>query len=163
MLRLGTQCNIIREVQRLSPVDNFPISVMTVLSAERRPTDEALEHDGSQRPPIAIKRVALAGEDFGGDVVRGSDSRVSHDPTGFSPVVDLRPVAHSEVDLINGDRVPISRSARLALKELLVVVVVMKLVETSRKSEIRKLDMTTSIEEDIVGFDITYISVSRGK
>lgn len=105
---------------------------MTVLGTERRPANQTLEHDGTQRPPIAIERVALARKDLRGDVVGRADGGVSHDPTGLPPVVDLRPVAYSKVDLVNGYRVPVARSARLALEQLLVVVVVVQLMETSR-------------------------------
>jgi hypothetical protein len=72
----------------------------------------------------------VASEDLGGDVVRSSDSRVGHQSSGSSPVVDLGSVADRKVNLINSNRVAVARLVRSSLKELLVIVVVMKSVET---------------------------------
>lgn len=47
------------------------------------------------------------------------------------------------------------RLVRLALQELLVVVVVMELVEARGQAEVGQLDVAASIQEDIVWFDIT--------
>jgi hypothetical protein len=41
------------------------------------------------------------------------------------------------------------------LQKLLVVVVVVKAVETGRQTEIRKLDVSAAVEQDVVGLDIT--------
>src|SRR3569833_1024397 len=62
ILSRNTQLNIIREVQALSPVHNLPIGIVAVLGAERRPTNETFEHDGAERPPVAVKGVAVTGE-----------------------------------------------------------------------------------------------------
>lgn len=47
VLGFHTKLDIIREVQRLSPVDNLAVCIVTVLSAERRPSDQTLEHNGA--------------------------------------------------------------------------------------------------------------------
>lgn len=78
VLCLCAQGYVVREVQALPPVDNLAVRVMAVLSTERRPTDQALEHDSSQTPPIAVEAVAVASEDFGGNIIRRSDGGVSH-------------------------------------------------------------------------------------
>lgn len=133
---------------------------MAVLGTERWPSYQTLEHDRSQRPPIAIERITLTSEDFGGDVIRCTDSGVGHQSTRSSPVVDLSSVRDSEIDLIDGDGSPISGTIRFALQKLLVVVIVMKLMETSRKTEIRQLDVTTSIQKNIVWLDITKLTLA---
>lgn len=57
----------------LFPIDDLAVGLVGVLSAEGRPADEALEHDGSDRPPIAAEGVALASENLRGDVVWSSN------------------------------------------------------------------------------------------
>lgn len=47
ILCLDTECNVIWEVQCLSPVDNLAIRVMAVLGTERWPAHQTLEHDSS--------------------------------------------------------------------------------------------------------------------
>lgn len=64
---------LLREVQRLSPIDDLAIGVMSVLRAERGPADETFEHDSSNRPPVTSERVALTTEDFRGDIVGSAD------------------------------------------------------------------------------------------
>lgn len=115
----------------MPPVHNLAVSIMAVLGAEGGPSDKTLKHDSSKRPPIAIVCVTVAGEDFRSDIVRGTDSRVCHQPAGASPVIDLRSVADSQVNLVKRNRVAITRSVRFPLQELLVVVVIVELVEAS--------------------------------
>jgi hypothetical protein len=107
VLGLGTKRDIVREVQRLAPVYDLPVRIVAILGAEWWPADETLEHDGSEGPPIAVKRIAVLSEDLGCNVIRRADSRVRHQPTRSPPVVDNATVAHSQVDLVNCNRVPI--------------------------------------------------------
>jgi len=72
---------LLREIQRLSPIDDLTVGVMSVLGAERGPANETFKHDSSNRPPVAGERVALTAEDFRGDIVGSADSRVSQDTT----------------------------------------------------------------------------------
>lgn len=156
ILSLDAELDVVGEVERLAPIDNLAVRVVAVLGAERRPADQALEHDGAQRPPVAVERVAVPGEDLGRDVVGGSDGRVGHQPPRAPPVVDLGPVADRQVDLVDGDRVAVvARLVGLSLEELLVVVVVVQLVEAGRQAEIRQLDVAAPVEEDVVWFDIS--------
>lgn len=48
MLSLGTERDVVGEVERLSPIYDFPIRVMAVFGAKGRPAYETLEHDGTQ-------------------------------------------------------------------------------------------------------------------
>lgn len=73
--------NVFRKVESFAPVDDFAVRIMRVFGAERRPADETLEHDGSNRPPVAGEGVSFAGEDFRCNVVGCSDSRIGHDAT----------------------------------------------------------------------------------
>lgn len=104
----------------------------------------------------------MPGEDFGGNIIRGTDGRIRHQSPRSSPVVDNGSVAHGKVDLVEGDRVPVSPwPRRLALEELLVVVVIVQLVEARRQAEIGKFDVTAPIKEDVVRLDITIQQVSK--
>lgn len=67
---------VFREIERLLPAYNLAIGIVGVFGAEWRPTDETLKHNGAHGPPIAAERVALAGKDFGGYVIRCPNSRV---------------------------------------------------------------------------------------
>lgn len=99
-LRFIAERNIPRKVESVGPVHNLFISIMWIVSTERRPADKTLEHDGSHRPPVAAKWIALPAKNFWGDVVRGSNGGIGHDTTGFPPCVDLPTVGDSEIDLI---------------------------------------------------------------
>lgn len=131
ILRLGTQRNIVWEVQTLTPVDNLPVRVMAILRTEWRPTHQTLEHDSSQTPPIAVEAVSVPREDLGCNVVGSAHGGVSHQPSASSPIIDLGAIRHGQIDLVEGDRVTIARPIRFALQKLLVVVVVMELVKAS--------------------------------
>ena len=80
---------IFREVQCLLPVDNLSVGIMRVLGTEGRPADQALKHDSSDGPPVTAEGVALAIEDFGSDVVGGTNGRVSDATTRLAPSVHL--------------------------------------------------------------------------
>jgi hypothetical protein len=158
VLRLTPQNDVIGEVQRRSPADDLAISIMTTLRTERGPPDKALEHDSAQGPPIAVKGITVTCKDLGRDVVRSTNCGVRHNSARFAPVVNLRSVRDSEIDLVNGHRVAVSGFARLVLQKLLVVVVVVELVEAGGQTKVSQLYMTTSVQEDIVGFDITMVA-----
>lgn len=74
VLRIGAECYVIREVKSLSPVHDLAVGVVAILGAEWGPSNKTLEHDGTKRPPIAVKGVSMASENLGGDVVGSSDS-----------------------------------------------------------------------------------------
>lgn len=104
----------------------------------------------------------MPGEDFGCDIIGGTNGRIRHQSPRSSPVVDNGPVTHGKIDLVERDRVPVSPwPRRLALEELLVVVVVVQFVEARRQAEIGKFDVTAPIEEDVVRLDITIKQVSQ--
>lgn len=134
---------------------------MCLIGAERRPTDQTFEHDCSYRPPIAAERIALPAEDFRGNVIRGPYRRIRHDTARFAPGVDLPPIADCQVDLVQGDRVSVTRSTRRALEKLLVVRVLVLCVETSGETKVGELDVSTTIEKDIVGLDITILLLAN--
>jgi hypothetical protein len=71
-----------------------------LLSAERRPANETLEHDGADRPPITAVVVTLAAEDFWRNVVGCTDGGVGELSTRLTPCVDLGTVADSELNLV---------------------------------------------------------------
>jgi hypothetical protein len=93
-------------------------------------------------------------EDFRSNVVRSTNGGISHDSTRLSPIIDDASIAYSEVDLVKVDRVAVGRSSRLSLKKLLVVGTIMQLMKASRQTEISELDMSTTIEQNVVRFDI---------
>jgi hypothetical protein len=115
----------------LAPVNDLAIRIVSILSTERGPSNLALEHNRTQAPPIAILTVTVAAEDFWSNVIRSTDSRIRHNPTRLSPIIDHASVAHSKVYLVKVDRVPVSWSAGLSLEQLLVIGIVMQLVKAS--------------------------------
>lgn len=130
---------------------------MGLFGAERRPADQAFEHDGTNGPPIAAEVVSLAAEDFWRDVVGCTDSGVGKLTTGFPPCVDLCSVADCQLDLVHVHRVAVVaiRLVRAASEQLLVVAGVMLLVETCGQTEICQLDVTTTVQKNVIGLDIT--------
>ena len=60
----------------MSPVDDLSVRFVGRGRAEGRISDQALEHDGTKTPPVALLVVALLEEDLRGDVVWRSDSGV---------------------------------------------------------------------------------------
>lgn len=103
VLGLGTDLLVGRKVQVSGPVDNLAVCVVRLLGAERRPANKTLEHDGAHTPPIAAVVVALAAEDFGSNVVRGTDGRVSELAARLAPGVDLVAVTHRQLNLVKRD------------------------------------------------------------
>lgn len=160
VLGLGTKLLVGREVEVAGPVYDLAVGVVRLLSAERRPADKALEHDGTDGPPIAAVVVTLSTEDLGSDVVGCTDSGVRQLTTGLAPAVDLCTVADRELDLIDGDRVAvvaIRGLRRVARKELLIVGRLVFLMETGRKTEVSELNVSATVEKDVVGFNVTAV------
>lgn len=89
MLGFTRQSKFLREVKTLPPVHNLTVGIGSVFSAEWRPSNETLEHNGTDRPPIAQVGVPLTIEDFGSNVVWCSDGRVCHGTARLPPGVDL--------------------------------------------------------------------------
>ena len=142
------------EVERVWPIDDFAVGIVGVFGAERRPADKTFEHDCAGRPPVAGESVALTGENFGRDVVWGSDGGVGHDAAGFAPGVDLRAVADGKVDLVEGDGVAVARLVGGTFEELLVVGILVLGVEAGREAEVCEFDVAASVEKDVVWFYI---------
>lgn len=143
------------------PVDNLAIRLVRLVGTERGPANQALEHDGANGPPIAAVVVTPATEDLRGDVVGRSDRRIGKLTTGLSPFVDLSAVANSELDLVKGDRVAVLAVGLLGVtaEQLLVVGSFVLLVETRGETKVGKLDVSTAVEEDVVGFDVTAVTL----
>ena len=123
VLGIGAQLLVRREMQMPRPVDDLPIRIMRLLCAERRPSNQALKHDGPQTPPITPKVVALAGKDLRRNVIRCTDSRVRKLATRLAPRVDLLAVRDGELDLVEVDGLAVVAvgSVFAACEELLVV------------------------------------------
>lgn len=159
VLRLGAQLLIMGEVEVSLPIDDLPVRIVWFFCAERRPSNETLKHDGTYTPPIAGEVVSLAGENFRSYVIRGPDCGVRKLATRLAPRVDLLAVRNREVDLVEIDGIAIVANSTgtggLGRQQVLVVRRIMLLVETSREAEISKLDVTTTIKQDIVRFDVS--------
>lgn len=97
----------------------------------------------------------MACEDLGGDVVWRSDGGVSHQPSRSSPVVNLRSVADCEVNLVYGNRSSVTRAVGATLQKLLVVVIIVQTVESRGETKVSQLDVTTTVQQDVVGLDVT--------
>jgi len=73
----------------------------------------------------------MSSEDLRSNVIRCTNSGISHNSAGLSPVVDGTSIADGKVDLVEIDRITISRLVGLALQELLIVRIVVEFMETS--------------------------------
>lgn len=159
---LGANLLVWWEVQVPAPVDNLAIRVRWLLCAEWRPADETLKHDGAHGPPITSVIVAFARKDFGRNVVGCADSAVCELTARFSPGVDLVAIANSKLDLIDADGIAVlchGLGPHIG-HQLLVVGRGMFFVEACGESKVRKLNVSSSVKENIVWLDITSIDVS---
>jgi hypothetical protein len=100
VLCLGANLLVRGEVQVSWPIDNLAVGIVRLLCAERRPADQTFEHDCANTPPIAAVVVALSTEDFGSDVIGGTNSRVCKLTARLAPGVDLMAVADSQLNLV---------------------------------------------------------------
>lgn len=98
-----SKLNILREVEIRTPGDNLSICVMGIFGTERRPSDLTFEHDRTETPPIAIIGITMSTENFWSNIIGCTNSRVSHDSSRLSPVIDNASVANCEVDLVKID------------------------------------------------------------
>jgi hypothetical protein len=57
------------------PIDDLFVRIARILGAERRVSNQALEHDRTQRPPIALLAVPTHHEHLGRDIVWRPHSR----------------------------------------------------------------------------------------
>ena len=104
----------------------------------------------------------MAVEDFRRNIIRSSNSRVGHGTTGLSPGVDLSTVGYREVNrIIKVTRVAVPILGSRVLEKILVISVIVGLFASGRETKIGKLDVTTTVKQDVVGFDVTVrLSVS---
>lgn len=160
---LRRQYDLLREVQLCLPVDNLPVRLVSVLRAEGRPSNKTFKHDSSERPPIAFLAITVVEEDFRRDIIRCTDSRVSHEPPGLTPCINLVPVGDGQVDSVDHDGVAwpgrgirgCRRRGGRVLQQTLVPLLVMRFMKPSRETKVGELDMAIFVNEDIVGLDIT--------
>jgi hypothetical protein len=110
--RIAGQRKFLGEIQAFSPVDDLTVGIRGILGTERGPPHKTFEHDSTNRPPITKIGISLTIEDFGCDIIRCADCRISHGPAGFSPGVDLPTVRDCQVYRI----VEVSRVAILILR-----------------------------------------------
>lgn len=89
------------------PVHNLSVRLRALFCAERRPSDQAFEHDGSDTPPIAAEVVALSSEDLRGNVVWCAHCRESQLTSRLAPGIDLVAVADGQLNLIERHAVTI--------------------------------------------------------
>lgn len=112
-----------REGEVSLPVNDLAVGVVRLLGTEWGPTDQALEHDGSNTPPVTSLVVTLATENLRSNVIRRTDSGVGELPTRLAPGVDLVAVRYCQLNLIDTNGVPIRADGLRAvvLHEVLVV------------------------------------------
>ena len=144
------------ELQVAAPVYDLPIRDVRLFRTERRPSNQALKHNCPDTPPIAAKIVTFATENFGGDIIGGSNSGVSELTPRFTPSVDLIAIRNGQLDLIDGDTIAIlCQRLRFAHSlQLLVVGRGMLFGETGGKTEVGEFDVATTIQQNVVRFDI---------
>jgi len=73
----------------------------------------------------------MPSENLRSNVIGSTNGGISHDSTRLTPIVNDTSITDSKVDLIKIDGVAVTRLVGLALEELLIVRVVVKLMEAS--------------------------------
>ena len=155
VLSIAAQRLVGWEMQVARPVVDLAVRFRRLLGAERRPTDQAFEHDGADGPPVTRKVIALTAEDFRRDVVGRANGRVGQLAARLAPRVDLRPVRHGELDLVQARRVAIvARRPMSASEELSVIGRLVLFVKAGGKTKVGQLDVTTAIQQNVVGLDV---------
>lgn len=89
------------------PVYNLPVRVVRLFCAEWRPSNQALEHDSANTPPITSEVVTFAAEDLRRNVIWSTDCRVCQLSPRLTPSVDLVAVGDCKLDLVDGDRISV--------------------------------------------------------
>ena len=74
MPRITRKHNLLGEVEAVPPVDDLAVGIRRFLGTEWGPSDQALEHNRTNGPPITEISVALAVEDLRRNVVWGTNS-----------------------------------------------------------------------------------------
>lgn len=163
MLRITRKSEFLREIETFSPVHDLSVSICGLFRAEWRPSDKAFKHDRPDRPPIAKVSVSLSIEYFGSNVVWSANRRVSHRSTRLSPGIYLASVGNSQVDGViekSGIAVFVLRGGSIFQKRL-IIGIVMLLLAASRQSKVSKLDVSATIQKNIVRLDITVSASSQ--
>lgn len=146
MLRVTRKGELFREVEMFSPVHDLAVGISRLLSAEWWPSDKAFEHDCSNGPPIAKVGITLTMENFRGDIVWGTDSRVRHCSARFTPGIDLSSIGYSQVDSIREETgVSVLVLGGGISEKCLIISIVMLLLSTGRKTKVCKLDVAASV------------------
>lgn len=162
VLSFSAQPDVFREPQLVPPIDNLAVRVVRVLGAKRRVPDQTFKHDRAQRPPVALLAVPLLEEDLGRDVIRRADRRVGEFAPVRLPRRDRIFRIDRQVDRVDHDRVPAAvhrtrdrPSPFGTFQQALVVRRVVLFVEPGRETEIRQLDVSVLVDQNVVGFDVT--------
>lgn len=159
ILRFLTQVNVLRELQSLPPGKNLAVGIVGILRAERWVSAEALEHDRSERPPIAFVAVTLLQEDFWRNVVRSSHGRVGELSPVCLPSRNRILATQSQRDRVDCHRVSSSLRCTTGLiasvEKLLIVSRVVLLVEASGETKVRQFDVSARIDQNVVWLDVS--------
>lgn len=59
MLGQPADLDVVGKIEGLLPADDLPVNVLPVFGTERRPANEALEHDGAERPLDSLTALAF--------------------------------------------------------------------------------------------------------
>lgn len=110
ILGFRAQQDLLREIQLGLPVHDLPVGLVGILGTERRPSNEALEHDCTQTPPVAFLTVTRMEEYLRCNIIRGTHCGVRHQAAGSPPGVNLVTVRYGEVDGVYHHGVPRARS-----------------------------------------------------
>jgi len=135
VFRLMAKMYIVWKEKVFLPIDDLLVCVMSILRAEWWVSDKTFEHDGAERPPITLLAVALKEEDFGGNIIRCSNSRKSQLSTVRLPCCDLFAAGHGQMYWIYQDTITrwvLSIRRCLPIQQFGVVSRVMLFMETSR-------------------------------
>ena len=139
-----------RELQSFSPVHHLPVGFLRGFWAEGRVANEHLEHDDPQGPPVTALVIASLQEHLWSYVVRGPHRGVGQGSPFAFPSFCSSLGIHRIVCEVGG----------LDLWKISVVFSPVGFLQSCAQTKVRKLDVTSSIKEEVVWFDVPEMVLS---
>ncbi|KAH3665500.1 hypothetical protein OGAPHI_003686 [Ogataea philodendri] len=104
--------------------------------------------------------VTLVQKDLGSNIVWSTDRGIRHKSSGLTPCLHLLTVGHGEINRVHQNRVSAvvktTDSAGVVLiQQLFVIIGVVSLVEPCGKTKVGKLDMSSHIDQNVIGLDVS--------
>eukprot|EP01136_Pigoraptor_vietnamica_P038755 Opistho-1_new@108519 len=146
----GAHARVRGHAQVLAPVEDLALRLRGRLREEGRVPKQHLEHDDPHRPPVARLRVARSLQHFGRNVVGRADERVRHRALQAAYLAGVGAVLLRALEFeLEGLLLLL-----LLLRELLVVLRVVRPAKARAEAKVRQLDVPVLVDENVVGLNV---------